>query len=71
MALNKIILLLLLLFFASMSLPLETHSARRPITPPSPRLNGHPGYCKWSKPPRPPPPPPPPVYSDWCAPSPY
>ncbi|KAK9134513.1 hypothetical protein Syun_013843 [Stephania yunnanensis] len=70
MALNKIILLLLLLFFASMSLPLETHSARRPITPPSPRPNGHVGY-RPREPPQPPPPPPPPVYSDWCAPPPY
>ncbi|KAK9111276.1 hypothetical protein Scep_018795 [Stephania cephalantha] len=68
MALNKIILLLLLLFFASMSLPLDTHSARRPITPPSPRPNGPVAY---KRPKPPPPPPPPPVYSDWCAPPPY
>ncbi|KAK9111284.1 hypothetical protein Scep_018803 [Stephania cephalantha] len=69
MALNKIILFLLLLFFASMSLPLDTHSARRPITPPSPRPNGPVSYIKPGKPPLPPPPPS--VYSDWCAPPPY
>ncbi|KAK9123861.1 hypothetical protein Sjap_013463 [Stephania japonica] len=58
MHVNKtILLLLLLLFFASMSLPLETHSARHPITPPSPRRNGPVGYI-----PRKPPLPPPPAY---------